>query len=112
MRAKYRQLTDPRWAKWQVYCAGVPVGKPILAVSANQAVQIILLRTGRVMIGHWTAERVSLTQEELTDLAEFDETFPRPRRRNATCPACGYFDPSPMADVCPSCDTLRYENPD
>lgn len=107
MCAKRRQLTDPRWAKWQVHCAGTPVGEPVLAVNENQAVKIVLRRTGRVMIGQWTAKRVSLTQEEQSGLAELDEAFPRPRRQNAACPACGYLDPAGTASRCPNCDTPR-----
>lgn len=108
---------DPRWAWWQVYCVDVRVGNPVWAVSENQAVHIILGRTGRVMIGKWHARRADLTPTEKqaaeTDLAELREAFPLPkRRRNLRCANCGYYDPSPMADVCPNCGALRYQTPD
>jgi hypothetical protein len=114
--AKRRYFRDPRWAWWQVYCADAQVGRPVWAVSENQAVRIVLGRTGRVMIGYWHAKQTSQTlateQQAAVDLAEIREAFPLPRRRRLRCANCGYFDPSPMADVCPNCGALRYQNPD
>lgn len=115
MAKRGSNFQDPRWAPWQVSCGGAPVGKPVWAVSENQAVKIILKQTGRVMIGSWTAKQIGPSLGELTspaELAELREAFPRPRRRRLSCANCGYFDPSPMADICPSCGALRYQNPD